>query len=423
MRKSTLWLAALFLACILVLGWKYAPGPKSMKETISEWTTNFSLQGLKQFLKWRSPGIALAEQAEEEERLLEAEQQAYAMKMENEAWIAKDSQNSEESPKEENPKEENTEERLKEEDSDGENVGQEGETKEDNENETIGEEKMNGEEENPDETETIREAAAGSVSFSEYVQAAAAGDQLRYSWEQLTDFDFLTENFYQIHGNTTIYPSQLDAETYLKTDLSIDRDTDDPQILIYHTHGSEDFKDSDKEDPDTLITGVGDVLADILEEKYGYRVYHDTTVFPYNSSYSLGREKAQQLLEKYPGIQVIIDMHRDSAPNSHLVTEINGKQTAQIMFFNGMSQTTSGPLTSRKNDNLSDNLAFSLQLKLAAEQLYPGFTRKNYLKAYRYNMDLVGRYTLIEVGAETNTLQEEINAMEPLAEILHCVLQ
>ena len=62
-------------------------------------------------------------------------------------------------------------------------------------------------------------------------------------------------------------------------------------------------------------------------------------------------------------------------------------------------------------------------MKLAAEQLYPGFTRKNYLKAYRYNMDLMGRYTLIEVGAETNTLQEEINAMEPLAEILHRVLQ
>ena len=93
------------------------------------------------------------------------------------------------------------------------------------------------------------------------------------------------------------------------------------------------------------------------------------------------------------------------------------------MFFNGMSQTTSGPLTSRNNENLEDNLAFSLQLKLAAEQLYPGFARKNYLKAYRYNMDLAKRYALIEVGAETNTLQEEINAMEPLAEILHCVLQ
>lgn len=418
MRKSTLWLAALFLACILVLGWKYAPGPKSMKETISGWTTDFSLQGLKQFLKWRSPGIALAEQAEEEERLLEAEQQAYAMKLENEAWMAKENENSNDGSIENNAEEGDTQKKDTEENNPGKNDADK------NDADKSGVEKVNTEQGDEEKNkETDGRTVAGSVSFPEYVQAAAAGDQLRYSWNQLTDFDFLTENFYQIHSSTTIYPSQLDAEAYLKTDLSINRDTEDPQILIYHTHGSEYFKDSDTEDPDTLITGVGDVLADILEEKYGYRVYHDTTVFPYNSSYSLGRERAQQLLEKYPGIQVIIDMHRDSAPNTHLVTEINGKQTAQIMFFNGMSQTTSGPLTSRNNDNLSNNLAFSLQLKLAAEQLYPGFTRKNYLKAYRYNMDLVGRYTLIEVGAETNTLQEEINAMEPLAEVLHCVLQ
>lgn len=395
MRKSTLWLAALFFACILVLGWKYAPGTISIKETVSGWVTDFSLQGLKDFLKWRSPGIALAEKAEEEERLLEAEQQAYALKMENDAWAQKEDSNSNDHLENENKNEK----------------GKTDEEKTDSEETKEGTEKNKGEEE-----------TAGKVSFPEYVQAAA-GNQLQYSWDQLTDFDFLTKNFYQIHSSTTIYPSQLDAEKYLKTDLSIDRDTEGPQILIYHTHGSEYFKDSDSEDASTLITGVGDVLADLLEETYGYRVYHDTTVFPYNSSYSLGREKVKQIMEKYPDIQVVIDMHRDSAPNTHLVTEIDGKQTAQIMFFNGMSQTTSGPLTSRNNENLSNNLAFSLQLKLAAEQLYPGFTRKNYLKAYRYNMDLVGRYALIEVGAETNTLQEEINAMEPLAEILHCVLQ
>ena len=398
MRKSTLWLAVLFFMCVMAVGWKCTPARVHIKASISEWAVDFSLQRLKNFLTWRSPGIALEQKAAEEEQLLEAEQQAYALQMENDSWKTEAAENT------------GTTEATEV----AENTG----TAE----ETQAEEKTDTENEETDAV-TTAQAGEGGMSFPEYIQAARAGNQLIYSWDQLTDFEFVTEKFYQVHGNTTIYPSQLDLENFLKKDLSIERDTEGPQILIYHTHGSEYFKDSDKENQDTLITGVGSVLEEILEEKYGYNVYHDTTVFPYNSSYSRGREKVQQLLEKYPGIQVVIDMHRDSAPGTHLVTEIGGKPTAQIMFFNGMSQTVNGPLTSRKNDNLPDNLAFSLQMKLAAEQLYPGFTRKNYLKAYRYNMDLMGRYTLIEVGAETNTLQEEINAMEPLAEILHRVLQ
>ena len=398
MRKSTLWLAVLFFMCVMAVGWKCTPARVHIKASISEWAVDFSLQRLKNFLTWRSPGIALEQKAAEEEQLLEAEQQAYALQMENDSWKTEAAENT------------GTTEATEA----AENTG----TAE----ETQAEEKTDTENEETDAV-TTAQAGEGGMSFPEYIQAARAGNQLIYSWDQLTDFEFVTEKFYQVHGNTTIYPSQLDLENFLKKDLSIERDTEGPQILIYHTHGSEYFKDSDKENQDTLITGVGSVLEEILEEKYGYNVYHDTTVFPYNSSYSRGREKVQQLLEKYPGIQVVIDMHRDSAPGTHLVTEIGGKPTAQIMFFNGRSQTVNGPLTSRKNDNLPDNLAFSLQMKLAAEQLYPGFTRKNYLKAYRYNMDLMGRYTLIEVGAETNTLQEEINAMEPLAEILHRVLQ
>ncbi|MGN0292631.1 MAG: stage II sporulation protein P [Lachnospiraceae bacterium] len=423
MRKSTLWLAVLFFACVVTVGWKCTPARVHIKTSVSEWVSEFSLQRLKDFLTWRSPGIALEQKAEEADQLLEAEQQAYALRMENDSWkeAKKDDSVRESGSSSENEKEK-TETGMEGENTEGENAKENVEITEkiNAENEDAeNEDAENGEKE---AVKTVQAAESG-MSFPEYIQAARADNQLLYSWDQLTDFDFVTEKFYQIHGNTTIYPSQLDLENFLKKDLSIDRNTEGPQILIYHTHGSEYFKDSDKDDPDTLITGVGNVLEEILEEKYGYNVYHDTTVFPYNSSYSRGREKVQQLLEKYPGIQVVIDMHRDSAPNTHLVTEIGGKPTAQIMFFNGMSQTVDGPLTSRENDNLSDNLAFSLQMKLAAEQLYPGFTRKNYLKAYRYNMDLMGRYTLIEVGAETNTLEEEINAMEPLAEILHCVLQ
>ena len=96
---------------------------------------------------------------------------------------------------------------------------------------------------------------------------------------------------------------------------------------------------------------------------------------------------------------------------------------AQIMFFNGLCRTTSqGELSHLPNTFLADNLALSFQMQLTAAEYYPGFTRKIYLKGYRYNMHLCSKSMLVEVGAQTNTFAEAKNAMEPLADILARVL-
>ena len=89
-----------------------------------------------------------------------------------------------------------------------------------------------------------------------------------------------------------------------------------------------------------------------------------------------------------------------------------------------MSRTrANGDLSGMPNPYIQDNLAFSLQMKLKAEELYPGFTRRIYLKGYRYNMNLMPKTLLVEAGAQTNTVEEMKNAMEPLAEILSQVLE
>lgn len=391
MRRSTIGLAVFFLGCLTLLGVEKMVQADVVRNTVSACILEMEKEGFRNFLKWRNPGIYLTEDNREKEQQEQREQLVYDMKAENDGW----------------------KERMEKIEQENAELQEADETDVSNENNA---QKGDGE----NESQTPEEKR---IPFTEYIQTVSTAVQARYTWNQLTDFDFLIDQFYQVHKSTSIYPSQLNGESILKTDLTISHDGDGPEILIYHTHGSEYFKDSDPDNPDTLITGVGEELCRILTEKYGYRVLHDTTVFPYNSSYTLGRKKAEELLETYPSIQVILDLHRDASPKQHLVTEIDGKPTAQIMFFNGMCQTKEGAIASRKNENLETNLAFSLQMKLAAEELYPGFTRKNYLKAYRYNMDLAGRYALIEVGAETNTLEEEINAMEPLAEILHVVLQ
>ncbi len=75
-----------------------------------------------------------------------------------------------------------------------------------------------------------------------------------------------------------------------------------------------------------------------------------------------------------------------------------------------------------ENPYLKENLAFSLQMKTTADALYPGFSRKIYLNAYRFSLHMLPRSTLIEVGAQTNTKAEIWNAMEPLAKALASVL-
>lgn len=130
------------------------------------------------------------------------------------------------------------------------------------------------------------------------------------------------------------------------------------------------------------------------------------------------------MLADNPSIEVVIDLHRDGvAKTTHLATEINGKPTAQIMFFNGLSRTRkNGDIAYLSNPYIEDNLALSLQMQLAAARSYPGFTRRIYLKGYRYNMHLLPKTMLIEAGAQTNTVEEMRNAMEVLADMLDQVL-
>ncbi len=251
----------------------------------------------------------------------------------------------------------------------------------------------------------------------------AAGQSITYSMEQLADFQFLVKNLYFVHPNTGVDSEMLNASAMLDYDAHMTTSSDQPQILIYHTHASEYFADSDANDPNTLITGVGERLAGLLRDRYGFNVIHDTTLFPYQQAYSQGLNRLTEILEENPSIEVVIDLHRDAAEGNHYVTEVNGKQTAQIMFFNGVSRSTDGPIDYLENPYVAENLAFSFQLKMASDALYPGLTRRNYLRSYRYNLHMRPKSVLIEVGAETNTLEEEMNAIELLAEILAEVLQ
>ncbi len=245
--------------------------------------------------------------------------------------------------------------------------------------------------------------------------------------EGLKDYETLVETFYTIDSSTMIGSDQLDVEKLAGKDLSISKDGEGPQILIYHTHSQEAFADSVPGERSDTIVGVGDYLAQLLTQVYGYQVLHHDGAYDVpnrDNAYSVALPAIEAILKQNPGIQVVIDLHRDAMDEgTRLVTELDGRPTARFMFFNGLSRTRkTGDISYLYNENLDDNLAFSFQLQKKAMEYYPGLTRRIYLKAYRYNMHLRPRNLLIELGAQNNTVEEAKNACEPLAHLLDLVL-
>lgn len=267
---------------------------------------------------------------------------------------------------------------------------------------------------------------------TETIAAVAPHPVIDLSPAKLADYDYLLGQFYIVDSNTEADAVQISAEDFLNQDFKISKDTESPQILIYHSHSQETFADSrEGEEADTIV-GVGDYLTQLLTENYGYKVVHLKEQFDMasgeldrSSAYDYARDYLEPYLQENPDIQVIIDLHRDGVPEDrHLVTEINGKSTAQILFYNGLSYTIEkGSLDYLPNPYIQQNLAFSFQLEYQAAQYYPEFYRGIYLAGYRYNLHLRPRSILLEAGAQTNTIQEVKNAMEPFADILNKVLQ
>ena len=260
-------------------------------------------------------------------------------------------------------------------------------------------------------------------------QASAAA--IDTSMEKLSNYEYLLGNFYTVDSSTMANPELINAEKLLGKDLKINESTGGPKVLIYHTHSQETFADSVPGDTSTSILGIGEYLSQLLNDTYGIETLHHQGVYDLingkldrSMAYQLAEPEITRILQENPSIEVVIDLHRDGvADTTRLVTEQNGVQMAQVMFFNGLSRTTAmWDISYLPNPYIEDNLAFSLQLQVAARQMYPDFTRKIYLKGYRYNLHFRPKSVLVEVGAQTNTLQEAMNAMDPLAKILDTVL-
>ena len=290
---------------------------------------------------------------------------------------------------------------------------------------TDGEEQPNDMEETEEGTE--QSGQTGQKDLSEDLELSPRETpQYQYEEGTLEDYDKLVKAFYVIDENTKAGPDKLDVTSFEAMDFTVPKHTEEPVILIYHTHSKEDFCNSREGMAEDTVVGAGRKLAALLEA-YGYRVLHDETAFDEESrdyAYSNALPHVEQVLKEHPEIQVVIDLHRDEMPEeTHLVSEVDGKRCARYMFFNGMSYLRGkGEISYLENPSLEENLGFSFQLQKTSNEYYPGLARRIYLKAYRYNLHLRPASVLIELGAQNNTVEEIMNGCVPLAQVLDLVL-
>lgn len=235
--------------------------------------------------------------------------------------------------------------------------------------------------------------------------------------------------------NNTSLKINLKEELAAGSSIKISQ-SDEPQVLIMHTHTTECYMLEKREyylETDLTrttnraqnITEVGRVLALGLEAK-GIGVVHATEThdYPeYTGSYNRSAKTVQKYLEKHPTIKVVIDLHRDAIMDSSgtktaLCTKIGTDSAAQLMLVAGCE---AGDVTGYPN--WKENFRLALKLQQTIEVMYPGLARPILFTERKYNQHLTTGSLLIECGTDANTLEQAKYSATLLAECLAATLK
>ena len=243
---------------------------------------------------------------------------------------------------------------------------------------------------------------------------------------------------YEVSGSLYLYNRtglDVDLAAAAAAPVNIALPAEGPQILIVHTHGSEAYtpdgtdiyEPSDNNtrtlDENYNVVRVGDEMERVFTE-LGLTVVHDRTLYDYpkyNGAYDRSAEAVQRYLEQYPSIKIVLDVHRDALVGSDgsiykLVTQENGKKTAQVMLVVG---TDGG---GAQHPYWIDNLALAVRFQQELISDYVSLARPIVLRNSSYNQQLSPGYLLVEVGGHGNTLTEAVDGARLFAQSVSQVL-
>ncbi|MBS4217652.1 stage II sporulation protein P [Bacillus sp. FJAT-49711] len=201
--------------------------------------------------------------------------------------------------------------------------------------------------------------------------------------------------------------------------------TNDYIAYIYHSHTWESFYPlvDGKKDPSSReknVTLLGKRLGEKLEER-GIKTLVDNADIQekllkrgmkYGQSYTMSRESVVEAMGQNKQLQLMFDIHRDSARKHVTTKEINGKPYAKLYFVVGTA-----------HPNYGKNLQFAGKLNKLLEKKYPGLSRGVLDKSKTegngiYNQDLFDHNLVIEIGGVDNNLEELNRTVDALAEVI-----
>ena len=220
----------------------------------------------------------------------------------------------------------------------------------------------------------------------------------------------------------------IDFASLLNSDIVLTKKSD--KILLYNTHTSESYSNSEKykfeytgtmrtTDANYNMIVIAKELSKNLTQK-GFECVQNTTPHDYGtytSAYAKSRVTVQNALTQINGAGIMIDVHRDAAGDLSYrpVANINGVQVAQVMLVMGVG-TSSVP-----NENWEENLKLALKLQQLADKVYPGLFRPMYIRNSVYNQDLNKYSLLMEFGATGNTIEEVMLSTRCIANLLNII--
>jgi len=271
------------------------------------------------------------------------------------------------------------------------------------------------------ETGRIVRFSQSSDRLPVFALESALPDFAKASGEPLT---FLPEEAegVKVKYNCEVAP---DLGSLIARPLDWNLTTDEPTVLILHTHTTESYTKQGEDyeetaafrtlDEDYNMLSVGDRVAALLEAG-GITVVHDRALhdYPsYNGSYSNARTSIQAYLNQYPTIRLILDLHRDASGDDdnqmRTYAQVEGMDSAQLMLVIGTGASGLG------NEHWEENLALALKLHVTLEKTAPGIMRYVNLRGQRFNQDMAPGMLLVEVGAAGNSHAEALVAAEVLA--------
>ena len=221
----------------------------------------------------------------------------------------------------------------------------------------------------------------------------------------------------QVRNVTSISNDDLLSASNKKPEFTIDLNSNEPQVLIMHTHTTESFEPFERTyydnsfgyrttDNSKNVVMIGDAITDELE-KSGIKTIHNNTYHDYPSytgSYERSAVTVQNILDEYPSIKVVLDIHRDALSRDgdllQPVIEIDGKKSAQIMIISGCDDGT------MDMPNYMENFKFASLLQNQIYSDYGDFARPILFDYRKYNQNLTTGSLLIEVGTHGSTLEQ-----------------